>query len=127
MKTKEVLTVMVLISALIVFQSCSILNLGEEKEKNPFSKEQYESTEKYYRAAESGKSPNMSFAKEKALLDAKEKLAKVIFHDNPQNEQTQNVIHQTLTHVNVVEEKMFVKDDGTYVCWIIVETPKKFY
>jgi len=127
MKVRELLVTTMLMAALIVFQSCSVLNIGEEKVKNPFPKKKYESTEKYYRAVESGKSPNMSFAKEIAFNNAKELLAKKIFHDNPRNKQTQNVIHQTLKQVNVVEEKMFVKNDGTYVCWIIIETSKKFY
>ena len=115
MKTK---TRLFLISLAIfaLFQSCNVLEKGTSY-----------NTKNYFIVEASGKSSNLSFAKETAMFNAKKKLAKKVFHNNPRNEETQNVIHQTLTHLRIIEEKCFVLKNGNYECEITLATPKKFY
>lgn len=124
-----ILLTIILIATSAIFQSCGVFSeIGESKEKSvPFSETEFQSNRDYYKALGRGKSPSMSFAREIALHDAKERLAKKIFHDNPHNEMTENVIHQELMRVDVLKEEVFVLDNGLYVCWIIVRTPREHY
>lgn len=123
---KRLLTVLLIAISGIVFQSCGIFSeIGEKS--IPFSETEYQSNRDYYKALGRGKSSSISFAKEIALSNARENLAEKIFHNNPYNEMTENVIHQKLIQVEVSEEKVFVLDNGLYVVWIIVRTPREHY
>src|SRR6056297_1155693 len=126
---KKQILIIVFIAIYAILQGCSIFSeTGVSKEnKIPFSVNEYQSDMNYYRALGKGKSPNLSFAKEIALHNAKENLAKKIFHNNPYNEMTENVINQNLIYVDIVRERVFKLNNGYYSCWVIVETPKEHY
>lgn len=119
----------VLIAASVFFQGCGVFSeIGESREnKIPFSVKEYSSDANYYRSLGHGKSPNLSFAKETTLHDAQGKLARKIYHDNPHNKRTENVIKQNLIYLNVAKEKCSLHDNGIYSCWIILETSKRHY
>lgn len=117
----------ILFVVLSIFQSCSV----SEKTKLPLSGAKYKTDKNYFRARGFGKSPNLSFAKEIALMDAKENLAKKIHqktgHGHYKSTKNSESLSSYLYGINLVDEKLFVMEDGLYQCWIVIETRKNLY
>lgn len=110
----------------------------------PFTESKYKSDENYFREKASGKSPDMSIAKSKAVTSAKKTIAGLIqpLVDNVVDkytiqlnvdeqssfgevfqEQTRVAVSQTLKNINIMDEKA-MKDGNLIVYWVVIEVPK---
>jgi hypothetical protein len=111
----------------------------------PFSDSKYQTDKKFFRAVQSGTSPDMSTAKKIALVNAKTELAGNIqtlvktVTDNYTNQRTftnkqefenkfeelsRQVTTQMLTNVVSIDEKMLKDEEGKYTCWMAIEMNK---
>jgi hypothetical protein len=118
---------------------------GDAKEVSiPFQDKANRTSATYYRAAQSGTSPDLATARKIATLNAKSALASDIsstirsvievytdqrqvgnaieFNDRFQ-EITRQVVDQELTATKIQDEKVFQRPDGVYECWVVVEMP----
>ena len=112
----------------------------------PLSGKEYRTDKDFFRATQSGKSPDLATAKKIALQNAKTELAGNIQStmkavvDNYTNQRTvgdkqefenkfeeysRTVINQTLNDVKIMDEKVFRETDGKYTCYIAIETSKE--
>jgi hypothetical protein len=111
----------------------------------PFSSQEYQSSDEYFRASQSGTSPSLSTAKKIALQNAKSELAGNIqstikaVTENYTNQRTvgdqmefenkfeelsRNVVNQKLTDVRIIGEKTFQNQNNTYTYWVAIEASK---
>jgi hypothetical protein len=113
--------------------------------RKPFTGKEFQNDEKHFRAVSSSESENLSFASEKALLQAKQRLASLIentiksvsdryaqerqlsdkaeFQEKMEN-LTRSVVNQKLKKVNVLGDKTFqMKDKKRYIAWVAIEMP----
>ncbi len=113
--------------------------------KKPFEGKEFQNDEKHFRAVSSSESENLSFASEKALLQAKQRLASLIentiksvsdryaqerqlsdkaeFQEKMEN-LTRSVVNQKLKKVNILGDKTFqMKDKKRYIAWVAIEMP----
>jgi hypothetical protein len=117
---------------------------GAREVVTPFQDDAYRTSAEYYRAAQSGTSPDLATARKIATLNAKSALASDIsstirsvievytdqrqvgnaieFNDRFQ-EITRQVVDQELTATKIQDEKVFQRPDGVYECWVVVEMP----
>jgi hypothetical protein len=112
----------------------------------PFSGKEYRSDEDFFRAKQSGKSPDLAAAKKIALQNAKSELASNIQSvikkvtdqytnqrtvgksqefENKFEELAREVTDQSIANVTIKDEKIFQETDGSYTYWIAVEADKK--
>lgn len=112
----------------------------------PFTENQYRTDKDYFRASQSGASADLATAKKIALLNARTELAnnvnsliKAVINQyssqrNIENkkelaskfeEQTMNVINQSLNDVKIIGDKVFKTRKGVYEYFIVVEMSKK--
>ncbi len=150
MKTK--ISFIILTALLIsIISSCSSTKKIEDINKStevrlPFEGNQYKNDKDYFRAVQSGKSPDLSTAKKIALLNAKEEMAANIQStikrvtkqytnqrtvDNPSafekkfQEDAREIVKQELFDVNIMDSKVFRETNGTYTYWVVVETSRQ--
>ncbi len=119
---------------------------GAQEITVPFSENKYKSDKDYFRAKQSGKSPDLATAKKIALQNAKAEAAGNIKalvkrvtdqytnqrtvsnkqdFENKFEELSREVVEQTLTDVQVMDEKIFKETDGGFTYWAAVEISKK--
>jgi len=112
----------------------------------PLSGKEYRTDKDFFRASQSGKSPDMATAKKIALQNAKTELAgniestmKAVI-ENYTNQRTvgdkqeyeskfeeisRSVINQTLNDVKIIGEKVFKETDGKFTYYIAIEMSKE--
>jgi hypothetical protein len=149
MKTNK-LIIGLLVATMGVFSSCSSTKKVEKMNKAteitlPLSGKQYHTNRAFFRAVQSGKSPDLSTAKKIALQNAKSEMAgniqatiKKVTH-NYTNQRTMNnaqvfenkfeelsreFVNQALYDVHIIGSKIFKERDNTYTYWIAIETSK---
>lgn len=112
----------------------------------PFSGAKYQTDKNFFRAVQSGTSPDMSTAKKIAMVNAKSELAGNIqtlvktVTDNYTNQRTftnkqefenkfeelsRQVTSQLLTNIIPIGEKMLKNSEEKYICWIAIEMNKE--
>jgi hypothetical protein len=111
----------------------------------PFSENKYKTDKNFFRAVQSGTSPDMATAKKIALVNAKSELASSIqttikvVTDNYTNQRSiankqdfenkfeelsRQVTNQMLTNVVIMDEKMLKDENGKHTSWIAIEMSK---
>jgi hypothetical protein len=112
----------------------------------PFSGKESQNDKDFFRATQSGKSPDLSTAKKIALANAKAELAGNIqsvvkavtenytnqrtvsdkqAFENEFEENARVVVNQTLNDVKVLGDKVFKEKDGSYTYYILIEMNKE--
>jgi hypothetical protein len=112
----------------------------------PFSGKEFRTDKEYFRASQSGKSPDLATAKKIALQNAKAELAgniqsliKAVTEnytnqrtvgdkqefENKFEENARTVVNQTLNDVKVIGEKVFKEKDGKYTYYMAIEMSKE--
>jgi hypothetical protein len=112
----------------------------------PLSGAEFQTDKDYFRASQSGKSPDLATAKKIALLNARTELAgniqsviKAVTEnytnqrtvadrqefENKFEENARTVVNQTLNDVKIIGEKVFKENDGKYTYYIAVEMSKE--
>ena len=149
---KHLLLIIFLLGTIsLAFYSCkSTKSISEttssEEITLPFSDSKYQTDKDYFRAIQSGLSPDLATAKKIALQNAKTELASNVqtiikaVTDNYTNQRTvgnrmefenkfeelsRQVTNQKLTNVRVMGEKTFQEKDGRYTYWVAIEMPKE--
>ena len=118
---------------------------GMEEIETPLSGKEFQSNKEFYRAKNSGASPDMATARKIALTNAKAEVAGLISSkiksvtDNYTNQRstanaqdfenkfenmTREVVSQQLNDVAIIGEKTFKKGTG-YEVWVAVEVSKQ--
>ena len=149
MSTK-ILILTLLISILSIMIGCSGTKsyeqtTGEEEFETPFNSAEYQSDNEFFRAKQSGKSPDLATSKKIALQNAKSEIAGKIQttiknvtdqytnqrsignkqeYENKFEELAREVVNQELVDVKIMEEKTFKAQDGGYTYWIAIEISK---
>jgi hypothetical protein len=112
----------------------------------PFSSKEYRSDNDYFRAKQTGKSPDMATAKKIAFQNAKAEMAGNINSiikrvtdqytnqrtvgntqefENKFEELSREVVNMEMSNVKEIGEKIFKEPDGSYSSWIAIEASKK--
>ena len=112
----------------------------------PFTGPEYSSNKDYFRARQSGTSPDLPTAKKIALQNAKAEIASDIQSlvkrttdqytsqrtiankqefKNKFEELSREVVKQQLVDATTVAEKVFKEKTGSYTYWAVVEVPKQ--
>ncbi len=112
----------------------------------PLTGKDYQSDKDFFRAKQSGKSPDLATSKKIGLQNAKSEMAGNIQttikkvtdqytnqrsvgdkqdFENKFEELAREVTNQTLTDVKIIGEKVFKETDGSYTYWIAVEASKQ--
>jgi hypothetical protein len=149
MKTNRI--ILIGFTAIVSFASCKHTKKLQKVTKAqeitvPFSENKYKSDKDFFRAKQSGKSPDLATAKKIALQNAKAELAGNIQSlvkrvtdqytnqrtvgnkqdfENKFEELSREVVDQTLTDVKIMDEKIFKETDGSYTYWAAVEDSKQ--
>jgi hypothetical protein len=118
---------------------------GSTEIKVPLEGKEYTTNSEVFRAKNYGKSPDLATAKKIALLNAKSELASNINsiikkvaeqyinqrtvgnaqeYESKFEENTREVVNQTLKDVVIIGEKIFKETDGSFTYWIAIETNK---
>ena len=150
MKNQFLFSAMAIIIALTVFSCKSSkpiqsVTKGSTEVSVPFSEAKYKSDKDYFRAKNTGNSPDQATAKKIALLNAKTEMASNINsvikavteqyinqrtvadkkdYESKFEETTRNVVSQSLNDVRVLDEKLFKETNGTFTYWVALEMPK---
>ena len=111
----------------------------------PFSENKYKTDNKFFRAVQSGTSPDMSTAKKIAMVNAKSELASniqttvKIVTDNYTNQRSivneqefenkfeelsRQVTNQLLSNVLIMDERLLRGENNKYTFWIAIEMSK---
>ena len=119
---------------------------GSVEVKLPFDEPQYRTDKDYFRAKNSGKSPDLATSKKIALLNAKTEIAQNINsvikavteqyinqrsiadkqeYESKFEELTKNVVSQQLNEIRILGEKTFKETDGSFTYWVAIEMPKQ--
>lgn len=149
MKTSKFVIVL-LAATMSTFTSCKstkkVEKLNQATEISlPLSGKQYHTNQNFFRAVQSGNSPDLSTAKKIALQNAKSEMAGNIqamikrVTDNYTNQRAMNdaktfenkfeeisreVVKQQLSDINTIDSKVYKEKDNTYTYWIAVEMSK---
>jgi hypothetical protein len=149
MKLKQMLIIGFI--AIVAFAGCKGTKklqkvTGAQEITVPFSESKYKSDKDFFRAKQSGKSPDLATAKKIALQNAKAELAGNIKalvkrvtdqytnqrtvgnkqdFENKFEELSREVVEQTLTDVKLMDEKIFKETDGGYSYWAAIEVSKQ--
>ncbi len=112
----------------------------------PFSSKEYKSDDNYFRAKQSGKSPDMATAKKIAYQNARAEMAGNINatvkrvtdqytnqrtvgnaqeFENKFEELSREVVNLEMSNVKEMDSKLFKETDGSYTSWIAIEAEKK--
>jgi hypothetical protein len=120
---------------------------GETAVKNiPFDEKEYQTNKNFFRAKQSGNSPDLPTSKKIALQNANGELAGAIQKfeksvtdqytnqrkmddrtdfENKFEELLRTSVNQTLTDVRTIGEKLYTEKNGSYTYWVAVETSKE--
>jgi hypothetical protein len=111
----------------------------------PFSESKYKSDKSFFRAKQTGKSPDLATAKKIALQNAKAELSGNINalikrvtdqytnqrtignkqeFENKFEELSREVVNQALTDVKIMDEKILKETDGSFSYWVAIEVTK---
>jgi hypothetical protein len=132
---------------LLLTLSCNASKNGLTEVKAPLRGSAYESNRRFFRAVASGESINLETARNKASLNANQRIAASVqteiknVSENYQNERnvdgtlgnfgerfqqlTREVMNTTLIGSHQIEEKIFQKSDKSYQVWVAMELRKK--
>jgi hypothetical protein len=142
---KSKVSLILLISLIFCFTCKTTKHLPGTTIEVPFSGKQYQTDKDFFRAKQSGNSPDLSTAKKIALQNAKAELASSInttiksvteqytnqrsFNDKQEfeskfEENVRAVVSQEISDVKIIGEKLLKEDNGTYTYWIAIETSK---
>ena len=150
MKIKSLLIASAVASVILTTSSCKTpqtleKTTGAVEISVPFSESKYKTDKDFFRAKQSGKSPDLATAKKIALQNSKSELAgniKAVIKrvtdqytnqrtvgdkqdfENKFEELAREVVDQTLNDVRIVDEKIFKETDGRYTYWVAIETSK---
>ncbi|MBX3164126.1 MAG: hypothetical protein KF900_06560 [Bacteroidetes bacterium] len=112
----------------------------------PFSSSEYRSNSEYFRSKQVGKSPDLATAKKIAFQNARAEMAGNVNavvkrvtdqytnqrtvgnkqeFENKFEEQSREVVNQSMSNVKEIGEKIFKETDGSYSYWIALEAGKK--
>jgi hypothetical protein len=112
----------------------------------PFSSKEYRSDENFFRAKQSGKSPDQATAKKIAFQNARAEMAANINatvkrvtdqytnqrsignaqeFENKFEELSREVVNLQMGNVKEIGEKIFKENDGSFTYWIAIEANKK--
>ena len=118
---------------------------GSVEVEVPFSSREYRSNENFFRATQSGRSPDVSTAKTIALLNARTELAGAVEStikavstnyinqrtvgdrqefSNRFDQEARAVVNQRLVDVTIIGERAFREQNGSYTVWIAIEMAK---
>lgn len=118
---------------------------GSTEIKVPFSESKYKTDKNFFRAVQSGTSPDMATAKKIAMVNAKSELASSIqttvkvVTDNYTNQRSfankqefenkfeelsRQVTNQMLSNVVIMDEKMLKDENDKYTSWLAIEMSK---
>lgn len=149
---KNLILVVSILALLIGYSACKtqkkINNVTGSKEViEPFSSKEYKTDDEYFRANASGNSPNIDDARTDALLNAHGRLAieiksvitialkkftdnlttggKQSFERELRNETWLFVDEQTHNGSRVIGDKLFIENDKSYTCWVVIEISTK--
>jgi len=140
-----------LLIILISFNSCKSKKSLQKGTKSseivlPLSGNEYETNKEFFRARQSGKSPDMPTSKKIALQNAKAELASNIqatikrVTDQYTNQRTvgnaqefknkfeelaREVVNVELTESTLLAEKLFKEKDGSYTTWVVVQVGRE--
>jgi hypothetical protein len=145
--TKAIMVAMVAIIAGVAITSCkgpkSVQSASNEVTV-PLSGKEYQTDKDYFRATQSGKSPDLATAKKIALQNARTELSAAIqstvkavieSYTNQRSvgdkqeyeakfeEQARTVVNQSLSDVRTIGEKIF-KEEGKYTYYVAIEMSK---
>jgi hypothetical protein len=149
MKTKHFF-----IAVMAMFAGVTITGCGGAKSAQsastevtvPLSGKEFQTDKDFFRASQSGKSPDLATAKKIALQNAKTELAgniqsliKAVTEnytnqrtvgdkqefENKFEENARAVINQTLNDVKIIGEKVFKEKDGKYTYYVAIEMSKE--
>jgi len=111
----------------------------------PFSENKYKTDKNFFRAVQSGTSPDMATAKKISMVNAKSELASSIqttvkvITDNYTNQRSiankqefenkfeelsRQVTNQLLSNIVIIDEKMLKDENAKYTSWIAIEMSK---
>lgn len=111
----------------------------------PFSEGKYKSDKNYFRAKQSGISPDLPTAKKVAIMNAKAELSGLVnstiksVTDQYTNQRTvgskleleikfeelgREVVNESLVDVNIMDEKVFKETDNNFTYWVAIEMSK---
>lgn len=142
--------ILILSATLLVVVSCGTPKslqkvTGSTEIKVPLEGKEYTTNSEFFRAKNYGKSPDLATAKKIAILNAKSELASNINsvikkvaeqyinqrsvgnvqeYESKFEENTREVVNQTLKDVVIIGEKIFKESDGSFTYWIVIETNK---
>ena len=112
----------------------------------PFSEKAYQTDKDFFRAKNSGKSPDLATSKKIAMQNARAELASNIQatvkrvtdqytnqrsvgtkqeYENKFEELSREVVNLTLSNVRVIGEKTFKETDGGFTYWVALEASKE--
>jgi len=144
-------TALVLSVAILVITGCKgnkslpSAQAGATEVEVPFSDPKYKSNADFFRASQSGRSPDLSTAKRIALMNARTELGTLIestmkvVTENYINqisvgdrqeymskfeEQARSVVNQTLNDVTIIGERTFKETNGGFTYYVAVEMSK---
>lgn len=149
MKTTHI--ILIGLTAIVALAGCNRAKklqkvTGSQEVIVPFSESKYKSDKDFFRAKQSGTSPDLATSKKIALQNAKAELAGNIKalvkrvtdqytnqrtignkqeFENKFEELSREVVDQTLTDVKLMDEKIFKEKDGGYSYWAAVEVSKQ--
>jgi len=134
------------IAALAVFQACKSTSPMGNKVKEPFSGNQYESNDRYFRAVGKGDSQDENIAKNKADLQAKKELAQQVStrmkvvtdqyiaetevnNNSELNDKFQSLIREVtntdLADLRKIGEEKYLNSENKYTVYIAYEIHKR--
>lgn len=111
----------------------------------PFSEGKYKSDNNYFRAKQSGISPDLATAKKVAIINAKAELGGIVnstiksVTDQYTNQRTvgseqeleikfeelaREVVNESVADVRIMDEKVFKETNNTYTYWVAIEMSK---
>jgi hypothetical protein len=145
---KVFLLALVATSIALCFNACKSkqsVQKGSTEVTVPFSDKQYRTDKDFFRASQSGKSPDLATAKKIALANAKTELGgnvqsviKAVTEnytnqrtvgdkqefENKFEENARIVVNQALNDVRIIGEKTFKESNGAYTYYVAIEMSK---
>ena len=148
---RKVFLVVATVAMLTGFNACKAKKsidkvTGAQEIELPFSEKAYQTDKDYFRAKNTGKSPDLATSKKIAMQNAKSEVASSIQStikkvtdqytnqrtvgdkqefENKFEELAREVVNQTLNGVKIIGEKTFKETDGRYTYWIALEVSKE--
>ncbi|MFM8431261.1 MAG: hypothetical protein ACKOA1_00535 [Bacteroidota bacterium] len=151
MKNKYMWLPLFAVMIMVAFSSCKSSKkidkvTGAQEISLPLSGKEYQTNDEFFRARQSGKSPDLAFAKKIALQNANAEMASMVKKtvqkvmdqysnqrtvgtsqefENKTEELAREVVNQSLSGTRIIGEKVFQEQDKAYTYWVVVEMPAK--